>query len=255
MKIDQNLVVFITGASSGFGFEVAKDLLQKGSKCYLTDRDDIEAEFLAKYPKDQVIFRNLDVTDELGIKNCIEDCVNKFGHLDVVLNSAGIATPYQSIIDENFSFSTLNLCLNINVTGTFNVCKYAALQMVKQQNQNNDKKDYVIVNVGSVASANATNGMSIYGASKGAVLGMTLPLARDLGKYGVRVVCMCPGFFNTRMGYSVPERLYKAMARVTALGRHGEPSEFSHAFQGIVESTFINGSHFYLDSSFAVPLL
>ncbi|KAL4473662.1 hypothetical protein ABPG74_022526 [Tetrahymena malaccensis] len=256
MKIDQNLVAFITGASSGFGLEVAKDLLEKGCRCYLTDRDNIDSEFLTRYPKNIVIFRNLDVTDEEGIKNAIEDCVAQFGQIDVVLNSAGVNIPaYLSITDQKFSPLLINKCFNINVIGTFNVSKYAALQMVKQQNKAQEKKDYLIVNVGSVASFNSNNGMSIYGASKGAVAAMTLPMARDLGRYGIRVVCMCPGIFDTPMGKSAPENLYKATARGTCLGRHGHPSEFSHAFQGIVESTFMNGNHFFLDSSFATPSL
>ncbi|EAR92430.1 short chain dehydrogenase reductase family protein, putative (macronuclear) [Tetrahymena thermophila SB210] len=256
MKIDQNLVAFITGASSGFGLEVAKDLLEKGCKCYLTDRDNIDPKFLASYPKDRVVFRNLDVTDEEGIKKAIEDCAIQFGHIDAVLNSAGVNIPaYLSIIDEKFSPTHVNKCFNINVVGTFNVSKYAALQMVKQQNQAQQKKDYVIVNVGSVASFNSNNGMSIYGASKGAVAAMTLPMSRDLGRYGIRVVCMCPGVFDTPMGKSAPERLYKATAKGTCLGRHGHPSEFSNAFQGILESTFMNGNHFFLDSSFATPSL
>ncbi|KAL4503985.1 hypothetical protein ABPG72_022615 [Tetrahymena utriculariae] len=256
MKIDQNLVVFITGASSGFGLEVAKDLLEKGCKCYLTDRDNIGSQFLSSYPKERVRFRNLDVTDEEGIKKAIEDCVTQFGYIDVVLNSAGVNIPaYLSITDEKFSPVHINKCFNINVVGTFNVSKYAALQMVKQQNQAQEKKDYVIVNVGSVASFNSNNGMSIYGASKGAVAAMTLPMARDLGRYGIRVVCMCPGIFDTPMGKSAPEKIYVASAKGTCLGRHGHPSEFSNAFQGILESTFMNGNHFFLDSSFATPLL
>ncbi|KAL4503984.1 hypothetical protein ABPG72_022614 [Tetrahymena utriculariae] len=254
MKIDSNLVVFITGASSGFGFQVGLDLLKSNCKCYLTDKDDIDQNIINQYPRSQVVFRNLDVTDEEGIKNSIEDCVKTFGHLDAVLNSAGIA-PLESIIDKNFSNKMIDLCLNINVIGTFNVSKYAALQMAQQQSQNKERRDYAIINVGSIASVNALDRGSIYGASKGAVLSMTLPMARDLGKYGIRVVCMCPGFFNTKMVQQLPEQKLKYLAKLTCLGRHGEPSEFSSAFQAIIENTFINGTHFYLDSSMATPHL
>lgn len=98
-------------------------------------------------------------------------------------------------------------------------------------------------------------GMVHYSASKGAVLGMTLPVARDLGKFGVRIVCLLPGFFNTPMGHSIPDRLYNLTAKTTALGRHGEASELSDAVKGLMESSFMTGTFFYMDSSFASPLL
>ncbi|KAL4473661.1 hypothetical protein ABPG74_022525 [Tetrahymena malaccensis] len=255
MRIDSSLVVFITGASSGFGIQVGLDLLKRDCKCYLTDRDDIDNKLISQYPTTQVVFRHLDVTDEEGIKNAIKDCVKTFGHIDAVLNSAGIA-PLESIIGQNFSNKILAQCLSINVIGTFNVSKYAALQMAQQQNTNKEKRrDYAIINVGSIASVNALDKGSIYGASKGAVLAMTLPMARDLGRYGIRVVCMCPGFFNTKMVQQIPQTNLQQLAKLTCLGRHGEPSEFSNAFQAIIENTFINGTHFYLDSSMATPHL
>ncbi|EAR92431.1 enoyl-(acyl carrier) reductase (macronuclear) [Tetrahymena thermophila SB210] len=254
MKIDSNLVVFITGASSGFGIQVGLDLLKKGCKCYLTDKDDIELQLISQYSSSQVVFRNLDVTNEEGIKKAIEDCVMTFGHIDAVLNSAGIGS-LGCITSGDCNNKALERCLNINVIGTFNVSKYAALQMAQQQKQNKERKDYAIINVGSIASVNALERGTIYGASKGAVLSMTIPMARDLGKYGIRVVCICPGFFNTNMVKQIPEENLKNLAKLNCLGRHGEPSEFSSAFQAIIENTFINGTHFQLDSQMGIPNL
>ncbi|KAL4503982.1 hypothetical protein ABPG72_022612 [Tetrahymena utriculariae] len=252
MKIDQGLVVFITGASSGLGFETAKDLLDRGVKCFLTDRDTIENEFLLKYAVDRVVFRNLDVTNEENIKQAVQECVKHFGHIDALLNCAGIAT-MQLVTDDSFNPKTINNIFNINVVGCLNTSKYVALQMVKQQKENQQNKDYLIINVSSVAAQAAPSGLSIYGATKGAILAMTLPMARDLGKFGIRVVCISPGFFNTKMGKSTPKQLYDYMARMSCLGRNGEPQEFSQAVQGVMECQFITGTHFYLDSCYAQP--
>ncbi|KAL4473659.1 hypothetical protein ABPG74_022523 [Tetrahymena malaccensis] len=252
MKIDQGLVAFITGASSGLGFETAKDLLDIGVKCFLTDRDPIENEFLQKYPKDRILFRNLDITNEEDIKLAVQECVKYFGHIDVLLNCAGIAT-MQHVTDDSFNPKTITNIFNINVIGSLNMSKYVALQMVKQQKENQQKKDYLIINVSSAAANGAPSGLSIYGATKGAILAMTLPMARDLGKFGIRVVCISPGYFNTKMGKSTPKQLYDYMARTSCLGRHGEPQEFSQAVQGVMECQFLTGTHFYLDSCYASP--
>ncbi|EAR92433.1 enoyl-(acyl carrier) reductase (macronuclear) [Tetrahymena thermophila SB210] len=252
MKIDQDLVVFITGAASGLGFQTAKDLLDRGAKCFLTDRDSIDHEFLQRYSADKVVFRNLDITNEEDIKKAVQECVKYFGHIDALLNSAGIAT-MQFVTDDSFNTKTITNIFNINVVGGLNTSKYVALQMVKQQKENQKSKDYLIINVSSAAANGAPSGLSIYGATKGAILAMTLPMARDLGKYGIRVVCISPGYFNTKMGKSTPKQLYDFMARMNCLGRNGEPQEFSQAVQGVMECQFLTGTHFYLDSCYASP--
>jgi len=91
MKVDKNLVAFITGSSSGFGWQVASDLLAIGARCYLTDLSEKSIEFVQKYGPTQCIFRKLDISDEQGVKEAIEDCATQFGYISVVVNSAGIA--------------------------------------------------------------------------------------------------------------------------------------------------------------------
>lgn len=93
MKVDSNLVVFITGASSGFGWQVAKDLLKLGARCYLTDRNDEAKAFTEEYPPDRCIFRTLDITDEKGVQEAFNHCVERFSYISAVVNSAGVGLP------------------------------------------------------------------------------------------------------------------------------------------------------------------
>lgn len=169
MKIDKDLVAFITGASSGFGWQVASDLLKAGARVYLTDRSEEAVEFTEKYPSDRCMFREMDITEEDKVREAFEDCIKHFSYISVVVNCAGVASPQYSILEPECNATMLIDHLNINVVGTFTVTKYAALQLVKQWKDDNTKKqqkDYLIINFGNVASTHAMNKMCHYGASK-----------------------------------------------------------------------------------------
>ena len=117
--------------------------------------------------------------------------------------------------------------LKINVIGTFNVCKYAAQQMSKQAELSEGERG-VIINVASVAGEEGQKGQVVYSASKGAIIGMTLPMARDLGKFGIRVMTVAPGIFQTPMGDHVPPKTADVLKSATPLNRPGRAPEFAH---------------------------
>lgn len=147
----------------------------------------------------------------------------------------------------------MNRVLGVNVVGTFNVTKYTALQMVKQQPLNDFKERGVIINVASVAGIEGQRGQTVYSASKGAIIGMTLPLARDLGKFGVRVCTIAPGIFQTPMGAGMSDKIVDALSRASALGRVGNPVEFADAILGLATNSFVTGNVFRLDGGIRLP--
>lgn len=140
------------------------------------------------------------------------------------MNCAGILSAGTIIYSKGVVSSDEMLkVLKINVVGTFNLCKYGALYMSKQ-NEIAEGERGVIVNVASVAGEEGQKGQVVYSASKGAIIGMTLPMARDLGKYGIRVMTVAPGIFMTPMGDHIPPKTLNELKSATPLGRPGKPN-------------------------------
>jgi NAD(P)-dependent dehydrogenase (short-subunit alcohol dehydrogenase family) len=178
----------------------------------------------------------------------VEQTVSKFGGVNIVINCAGIinATPIVSSRGVATSAEFLKV-FNINVLGTFNVSKYAAQQMMKQPVLNEEKERGVIINVASVAGFEGQRGQVIYAGSKGAIIGMTLPMARDLGKYGIRVVTIAPGVFITPMGKGLNPKIQKSLEDQTTVGRLGVPREFGDAIVSLSRNSYVTGTTLRLD--------
>ena len=143
--------------------------------------------------------------------------------------------------------------MKVNVGGTFNVCRLVAEQMVKQEKVDGERG--VIVNTASVAGFEGQRGQVAYGGSKGAIIGMTLPMARDLGFYGIRVAAIAPGLFVTPMGANVDMAAVKLISAAIVVGRLGDPSEFAHTAQYIVENTYLTGATLRVDGGVRLPHL
>jgi len=172
--------------------------------------------------------------------------VEKFGSVHIVVNSAGILH-VGHILSKAASAKDFIKILNVNVVGSFNVAKAAAAVMVKQQPLNDKGERGLIINVASVAGYEGQKGQTIYGGTKGAIIGMTTPLARDLGKYGIRVMTIAPGIFATPMGKSFDEKLVEYFKKTNPLGRLGDPTEFADQCVALAKNSYMTGTVVRLD--------
>lgn len=248
MKLE-GLVAFVTGGASGLGAETVRQLVKAGCKVAFADLNDENGEkMLEEVGKDKAMFINLDVTDEKAVKKAIDDTVERFGALHIAVNCAGIAVIGQTITSKSvMNFSSLKLVTEINVYGTIYVCAHAAKAMSKNDPVNERGERGCIVNVASVAAFEGQRGQVPYSASKGAIVGITTPMARDLGKFGIRVVTIAPGTIMSPMLAQQTDKMKDMLLKDTPLKRFGEPDEFAHMVRSCVENSYLNGVTLRMD--------
>jgi NAD(P)-dependent dehydrogenase (short-subunit alcohol dehydrogenase family) len=244
------IVVVVTGGGSGLGLATAEYMLSLGNKVAVIDLrfDDT----LNPHPTN-FIKVNGSVTSKKDIDAAFKTVVEKFGRIDAVVNCAGVisigllvAKKKQYEANEN----EFEKVLKINVIGTFIVSKaYVDLKIAHNWDSG------VIINISSVASEDGQNGQTIYSASKGAINGMTLPMARELGKYKIRVVTIMPGPIRTKMGDKLTPKAEEALTKSSALGRYGEPIEFAQFVKAIIENEYLTGCNLRLDGGTRTPKL
>lgn len=240
-------VVIITGAASGLGNATAKALLAKGAKVALFDINE---------PKDisgnNTLFCKVDVTSDESVTSAIKTTVETFGAVHVCVNCAGIA-PAQKILDkENKAMPLADFAkaININLIGTLNVARLAAEQMAKNSPEGEAQERGLIVNTASVAAYEGQIGQSAYAASKGAIVSLSLPMARDLAKLGIRVNAIAPGIMGTPMLLNMPENVQDALvANIQFPKRMGLPSEFGQLVIHLIENAYINAECIRLDAA------
>ncbi|KRX06002.1 hypothetical protein PPERSA_01080 [Pseudocohnilembus persalinus] len=255
MKIDQNTVALVTGGASGLGEQTVRQLVQLGAKVMIADLNEENGNNMAKELGNQVKFFKTNVTDEENVKNLVEETVKAFGAIHIVVNSAGIISAGKFLNKKGRQIEVKDFmkCIQINVVGTFLVSKYASAQMAKQEYINEQQERGVIIMVASVAAFEGQQGQTTYSASKGALVGMTLPMARDLGVFGIRVVTIAPGLFMTPMGSSLPEKAKVALEKSTALGRLGIPEEFAQMAVSIAQNSYLTGVTIRIDGGIRFP--
>lgn len=189
---------------------------------------------------------------EEDIRKGLEETKKCFGRLDITVNCAGIAFPeklYDWKKDEPHSLDSFKQILNVNAVGTFNVIRLAVGLMGKNE-PNSDGQRGVIVNTASVLGYDAQSGLTAYSASKAAIIGMTLPIARELSGQGIRVVTVAPGFFQTQMTGYLPDKLAKFLVSTIPFPkRQGLPDEFAHLVEAIVQNPMLNGEVIRLDGA------
>lgn len=241
----------VTGAASGLGRAVAERLNEAGANiviCDLTHRAE-EVEGMG----DQVIFAGTDVSDAEQVQGAISAAVERFGGLHVAVNCAGIAWA-QRTVDKNgpHPLEVFQKVVEVNLIGTFNVIRLAAAQMASQEPDGEERG--VIVNTASIAAFDGQIGQVAYAASKGGVVSMTLPIARDLSRQQIRVCTIAPGTMNTPMLALLSEEQRKALAAgIPHPSRLGEPSEFAALVQHICENSYINAEVIRLDGALRMP--
>jgi NAD(P)-dependent dehydrogenase (short-subunit alcohol dehydrogenase family) len=197
-----------------------------------------------------VRFVKTDVTSEASVREAVETAVNEFGGLHGVVNCAGIAIAVKVLSRRGpHDLDAFARVLTVNVIGTFNVIRLAA-EAMSQGEPNEEGERGVIINTASVAAYDGQIGQAAYSASKGGVVGMTLPIAREMAQHGIRVMTIAPGLFNTPMMAGLPEKARESLAQqVPFPSRLGEPAEYAALAQHIIENTMLNGEVIRLDGA------
>ena len=245
-------VAIVTGGASGLGRATVEAYVAKGARVAIFDMTEANAnEVIAELGEDKVAFWQVNVADEDVVKAAVEGVVEKFGALHICNNYAGIGNACKTYGKNGvFPLDQYMLVININLVGTFNVSRYAAEQMANNDPINSDGGRGVIINTASVAAYEGQVGQVAYSASKGGVVGMTLPMARDLASYGIRVNTIVPGLIHTPLFESLPEKAYQSLeASVCYPSRLGKPQEIAHLSVFIAENDYVNGECIRLDGA------
>lgn len=245
----KNTVALVTGAGSGLGLATCKALVDAGAKVVAVDLDEDRLMREMAPLGDSVRALKTDVANDASVKAAVEFAVNTFGALHVAVNCAGILGPCKTLSKgELFPLDLWNRVIGVNLTGTFNVIRHAALAM-SQNDANADGERGVIVNTSSGAAWQGQMGQAAYSASKAAVMGLTLPVARDLAQHGVRVVALAPGLFETGMSAGMPTKVAQNIIEKVILfpNRMGQAPEFSALVRHVVENAYLNATTLSID--------
>jgi len=245
----------VTGGGSGLGEATARALAARGAHVAVLDLGRSRGAEVAKDLGGRSFFAETDVTSEEQVTAAVDRAVETFGALHVAVNCAGIGIAGRTIDKEGkpFDLGWFAKCIQVNLIGTFNVIRLAASRMAKHAPNEGGERG-VIVNTASAAAFDGQIGQAAYSASKGGVVGMTLPIARDLSAVGIRVVTIAPGMFATPMMMSAPEPVRAALAAsVPFPKRFGDPAEFAHLACAIVENPMLNGETIRLDGAVRMP--
>ncbi|MDX1554477.1 MAG: SDR family NAD(P)-dependent oxidoreductase [Xanthomonadales bacterium] len=247
MQLDQVRAV-ITGGVSGLGLATARHLGAAGAKLALLDINDKAGESVSE-ELDAVYIRT-DVTSEDGVKAAVAEASEAMGGLNVLVNCAGVIGAGRVLGREGpMDLDFFSSVIQINLVGTFNVSKAAAAVMELNE-PDADGQRGVIINTASVAAYEGQIGQAAYSASKGGVVGMTLPIARELARCGVRMVTIAPGIFWTPMVDNMPEAVQESLAAsIPFPKRLGKPEEFAHTAAHIIENVYLNGTTIRLDGA------
>ena len=243
-------VAVVTGGASGLGEACVRDLLEHGGSIAIFDFAEERGQRVASELGDAVIFCRTDVTEEKSVQAAINRAMDAFGAIHVVINCAGVGTPAKVLGKEGpMSMDHFNKVVQVNLMGTMNVVRLAAEKMV-QNTPNEDGERGVVINTASVAAFEGQIGQAAYSASKAGVVGMTLPIAREFADYGIRVMTIAPGLFETPMLAGLPEKAKEALSKMMPFPKRlGKPFEFALLVRQIVENPMLNGSIIRLDAA------
>lgn len=245
----KDTVVIVTGGASGLGGATADAIVAGGGKVVIADVNAALGDEKVKALGAAARFVKCDVTSEAD-GQAVVDAAVAFGDLRGLVNCAGIGTPGKTVgKDGPMKLADFTRVINVNLIGTFNMIRLAAAAMVKNA-PTGDGERGVIVNTASVAAFDGQIGQAAYSASKGGIVGMTLPIARDLSRDGVRCMTILPGLFNTPLLAGAPEEVKKSLgAQVPFPSRLGHPYEYAKLARQICENSMLNGEVIRLDGA------
>jgi len=244
----KNSVFLVTGAASGLGAATARMAVENGGKVVIVDMQVEAGEKLARELGGR--FAKTDVASEADGKAAVALAVKEFGGLHVLVNCAGIGTAERTIGKEApHDLAHFERVIKVNLVGTFNMIRLAADAMAKAASNASGERG-VIVNTASVAAFDGQIGQAAYSASKGGVVGMTLPIARDLSRNGIRVCTIAPGLFETPMLKGLPKEAQESLGKqVPFPSRLGRPAEYAQLVKSIVENEMLNAETIRLDGA------
>jgi NAD(P)-dependent dehydrogenase (short-subunit alcohol dehydrogenase family) len=240
----------ITGGVSGLGLAVARKIVAGGGLATLLDINDLAGAAAVAEMGDAVSYLRTDVSSEQEVKDAVNDAVKRMGQINVAVNCAGIIGAGRVLGREApMALDFFAKVIQVNLIGTFNICKAAAAAM-ETNTPGVDGERGVIINTASVAAYEGQIGQAAYSASKAGIAGMTLPIAREFARIGVRVNTIAPGIFWTPMVDGMPEHVQETLsASIPFPSRLGKPEEFADLAAHIVENAYINGETIRLDGA------
>ncbi len=247
MRLDEK-VALITGGAAGIGLETAKRFVKEGARVAICDISAEAGESAVTDLGGHANFRQVNVTDGQAVAAWVSDVVARYGRVDILINNAGIIRDHQLVkvkdgaIVGRMSEDDFDLVLEVNLKGTF-LCTQAVVPFMIRQ------KSGVILNATSIAGLDGNFGQTNYVASKAGLVGMTKVWARELGRYGIRVNAVAPGFTATEILKTMPEKVLDGMRARTPLGRLGEPVDIANAYLFLAsdEAAYISGAVLRVD--------
>jgi NAD(P)-dependent dehydrogenase (short-subunit alcohol dehydrogenase family) len=246
----KNKVFIVTGGASGLGFATAKMIVENKGFVVLADVNTEGGQIAAKTLGSRAKFVKTDVTDEAKVQAAIDVAVKKFGGLNGAINCAGIG-PAERVLGRNgvHSLANFSKVITINLIGSFNVIRLAAATM--QNNEaGEDGERGILISTASVAAFDGQIGQAAYSASKGGIVGMTLPIARELARFGIRVMTIAPGIFETPLLMGMSDEVRQSLGQqVPFPSRLGKPEEYAFLAKHIIENRMLNGEVIRLDGS------
>ncbi|AFK55001.1 SDR family NAD(P)-dependent oxidoreductase [Tistrella mobilis] len=239
----------VTGGASGLGAGTARALAAAGAKVTVVDLNEEAIEELAREIGGLAI--KLDVTNPAAAEAAFETAAAAHGPVRILVNCAGIAPAFKVLGKEGpASLDAFAKVVNVNLIGTFNMIRLAAAQMAKADPVTQDGERGVIINTASIAAFEGQVGQSAYSASKGGVVGLLLPVARELAQHGIRMCTIAPGIFGTPMLFGLPQQVQDSLgASVPFPSRLGRPEEYAALARHIVENSMLNGEVIRLDGA------
>jgi NAD(P)-dependent dehydrogenase (short-subunit alcohol dehydrogenase family) len=250
MTTSQPVQALITGGASGLGLATAQSIVNQGGKVAMLDINEQAGQRALKQLGDNALFIETDVTHEPQVDAAVEEIVSQFGYINLAVNCAGIA-PSQRVLGKDALMATEDFArtVTINLTSTFCVCRAAANAMQHNTPQQDNERG-VIINTASIAAFDGQIGQAAYAASKGGVASMTLPLAREFARFGIRVVTIAPGLFKTPLFDKLPEKAINALTEsIPFPKRIGRPEEFADLVLHIFNNRMFNGEVIRLDGA------
>lgn len=246
----QQKTILVSGGGSGLGQATAEQLVSAGANVVIIDIDQSKGAATAQALGAQTVFVAADVTDETSVQNAISQAQAHFGPLHGAVNCAGIAIGERITSKRGpHRLDSFAKVINVNLIGSFNVLRLAATAMVSND-PGPDGERGVIVNTASVAAFDGQIGQAAYAASKGAIVGLTLPAARDLAPFGIRVVTIAPGLFDTPLLAGLPEAARTSLGeQVPFPSRLGQPAEYAALVSHIFANRMLNGEVIRLDGA------
>lgn len=240
----------VAGGASGLGEATARRLHQQGANIVVFDLNGVAGEALVQELGDRVAFVHGSVTEEADAQKAVQTARDAFGALHIAVNTAGIATPGRILGKQGpLALETFTKVIMVNLVGTFNVLRLAAAAMQANEPMADGERG-VIINTASIAAYEGQIGQAAYAASKGGVVGLTLPAARDLAKWGIRVVTIAPGLFDTPLLAGLPDQVRLELGKQAPFPtRLGQPAEYAFLVQHIIQNVMLNGEVIRLDGA------